>query len=64
MYIYILFVFIWEFLFCIGPRATPAKSKTTRPSTWKMHMIGRVDFDLAGGSDMSMLEIERLVNFL
>ena len=30
-------------------------------------MIGRVDFDLAGAAtcgDMSMLEIERIVNFL
>ena len=26
-------------------------------------MIGRVDFDLVGGSDMSVLEIERIVNF-
>ena len=43
---------------------TPAKSKTTRPSIWKMHMIGRVDFDLVGGSDMSMLEIEKIANFL
>ena len=55
---------IREFLFCSGPRVTPAKSKSTRPFIWKTHMIGRVDFDLAGGSDMSMLEIERIVNFL
>ena len=27
-------------------------------------MIGHVDFDLAGGGDMSMLEIKRIVNFL
>ena len=39
---------------------TPAKSKSTRQFIWKTHMIGRVDFDLAGGGDMSMLEIEKL----
>ena len=55
-------ILIWEFLFCTDPRGTPAKSKST--SIWKAHMIGHVDFDLAGGGDMSMLEIERIVNFL
>ena len=55
---------IWEFLFCSDPRVTPAKSKSTRPFIWKAHMIGHVDFDLAGGGDMPMLEIERIVNFL
>ena len=46
------------------PQRDPAKSKSTRPFIWKPHMIGRVDFDLAGGGDMSILEIERIVNFL
>ena len=54
----------WEFLFCTDPRGTPAKSKSTRPFIWKTHLIGRVDFDLAGGGDMSMLQIEGNVNFL
>ena len=42
----------------------PAKSKSTRPSIWKAHMIGRDDFDLAGGGDMSMLEIDKTAIFL
>ena len=55
---------IWEFLFSSDPRVTPAKSKSTRPFIWKTHMIGRVDLDLAAGGDMSMLEIDKIVNFL
>ena len=54
-------VVIWEFLFCSDTRGTPAKSKSTRPFIWKAHMIGRVDFDLARGGDMSMLEIENVL---
>ena len=38
----------------------PAKSKSTSPFIWKAHVIGHVDFDLAGRGDMSVLEIERI----